>query len=52
MRPSRLRNSAEKFKNLGVEIDLKSPAQFSAMISAEIVKWANVIKSANIKSPD
>ena len=42
----------ERFKTLGVEIDLKSPAQFSTMIKDEIVKWANVIKSANIKSPD
>jgi tripartite-type tricarboxylate transporter receptor subunit TctC len=43
---------SEKFRNLGVEVDLKSPAQFSSMITNEIVKWAKVIKNANIKSPD
>jgi tripartite-type tricarboxylate transporter receptor subunit TctC len=42
----------ERFHALGVQIDLKTPATFAAMIRAEITKWAQVIKRANIKSPD
>ena len=39
----------EKFLAQGVEADLKTAETFAEMISAEIVKWAAVIKKANIK---
>ena len=40
---------SSKFAAQGVEVDLKTPQQFAAMISHEIRKWAQVVKTANIK---
>jgi tripartite-type tricarboxylate transporter receptor subunit TctC len=40
----------DKFTAQGVEVDLKTPESFATMIGADIAKWAEVIKKANIKS--
>ena len=40
---------SKKFSAQGVEVDLKTPEQFAAMVAHEITKWAKLIKSANIK---
>jgi tripartite-type tricarboxylate transporter receptor subunit TctC len=40
----------ERFVQQGVEVDVKTPAAFAAMISQEIVKWSGVIKKANVKA--
>lgn len=42
----------ERLVQQGVQVDLKTPAQFAAMISHEISKWAGVIKKAKVKAVD
>ena len=38
-----------KLTGMGVEIDPSTPEEFGAFISAEIAKWARVIRESNIK---
>ncbi len=41
-----------KFDDLGLDIVGSSPAEFAALIKAEIPQWAKVIKEAGIKATD
>lgn len=40
----------ERLLGLGTEPFTSSPAEFSAFIKAEVEKWAQVVKNANIKA--
>ena len=46
-----LPETRERLHSLGIEPFTTTPAQFSTFIKADIVKWAQVVKDANIK-PD
>jgi tripartite-type tricarboxylate transporter receptor subunit TctC len=39
----------ERFAAIGVDVVGNTPDEFAAQIKAEVVKWAKVIKDANIK---
>ena len=39
----------ERFAQLGLEVSLKSPEEFAAVIKTDTAKWAKVIRTANIK---
>ena len=39
----------ERFAAIGVDVVGNTPAEFTALIKAEIAKWGKVIKDANIK---
>ncbi len=38
-----------KFDAFGVEDDRGSPEKFAELVHAEIVKWAKVVKEANVR---
>lgn len=38
-----------KFREIGVQADPMPAAQFGSMINSEITKWAEIVKSADIK---
>ena len=38
------RRSAERLMKAGLELDKKSPAEFSAFIRAEVLRWAPLVK--------
>jgi tripartite-type tricarboxylate transporter receptor subunit TctC len=38
----------ERFAVQGVEVDIKTPEAFASMIDGELVKWAALVKKANI----
>ena len=38
-----------KLKSQGVELDIKTPREFSSMISSEIAKWDALVKKASVK---
>lgn len=40
---------AEQFARQGAEVNLSSPAEFSALIKAEVMKWAQVVRAAGIE---
>ena len=40
----------ERFAAIGVDVVGNTPAEFAALIKAEIAKWGKVIKDANIKA--
>lgn len=40
---------AKKFETQGVEVDAMTPEAFGKMIHSETVKWAEVVKKANVK---
>jgi tripartite-type tricarboxylate transporter receptor subunit TctC len=42
-------DTLEKMQNAGVETLSGTPAQFAALIKAEIARWAKVIKDANVR---
>ena len=39
----------ERIVELGLEVSLKSPEEFAAVIKTDTAKWAKVIRAANIK---
>ena len=39
----------EKLGGLGAEIVADSPEEFSALVKAEVVKWADVVKKSGAK---
>jgi tripartite-type tricarboxylate transporter receptor subunit TctC len=39
----------EKLSGLGAEIVADSPEEFSALVKAEVVKWADVVKKSGAK---
>ena len=39
----------EVLKNDGVNVVASTPDEFTAFVKAEIVKWAGIIKAANVK---
>ena len=39
----------ERIAQLGLEVSLKSPEEFAAVIKTDTAKWAKVIRTANIK---
>jgi len=44
--------AADRYANVGAEIRYNSPAEFDALIRAEMAKWAKVIKATGIKAED
>jgi len=38
-----------RLANLGADIKIGTPAQFGAMLTAELAQWTAVVKAANIK---
>jgi tripartite-type tricarboxylate transporter receptor subunit TctC len=47
-----LRDVRKRFAELGSEVIANSPAEFSAVIKAEIPQWAKLIKEAGIRASD
>ena len=45
-----LPETRERLHSLGIEPFTTTPAQFSTFIKVDIVKWAQVVKDANIKA--
>lgn len=43
---------AAKFASQGVEVDLKTPETFAAMINSELSKWAALVKKVGIHADD
>ena len=40
---------ADQFARQGAEVNTSSPAEFSTIIKAEVIKWAKVVRAAGIK---
>lgn len=42
--------TAERLRDLGAEPNRMNRAEYSAMVAAEVARWADVVKTANIKA--
>lgn len=49
VKTSRVPEVAERFAQQGAELNISSPAEFAAVIKAEVMKWAKVVRAAGIK---
>jgi tripartite-type tricarboxylate transporter receptor subunit TctC len=39
---------AARFADLGMEVRVSTPEEFSSIVAADIKKWAAIIKAANV----
>ena len=47
MEPAEVR---QRMENLGSEVVANTPEEFAAFQKSEVIKWAKVVKDANIKA--
>ena len=40
----------DRFASLGLDVIASTPAEFGADVASEVVRWAKVVKAANIKA--
>jgi tripartite-type tricarboxylate transporter receptor subunit TctC len=49
---SQMPDIKQKLLDMGLDIEVSSPASFSALIKSEMAKWANVMKLAHVTADD
>jgi tripartite-type tricarboxylate transporter receptor subunit TctC len=50
LKASQLPDIRSKLTEMGMDIQLSSPASFGALIKSEMVKWEEVIRLTNVKA--
>jgi tripartite-type tricarboxylate transporter receptor subunit TctC len=52
LKVSKMPDVQQKLLDMGLDIEISSPASFSALITKEMAKWANIMRIANVKADD